>query len=375
MEQKNLSMSRDKIGKTTSLIGIIVNFFLAAGKILLGVLFANLSVLADGLNNLMDCGSSIVSMVSFKLSSKPVDKEHPYGHERVEYVCSMAVAFLILVVAFETIVESVEKIITPTNVEFSILIVVVLALSILIKLGLFIFYRSVAKKIDSDILKATATDSITDCIATFVVLVSVLLNRFAALNVDGYAGVFVALFIGYSAIGIIKEIFSKLIGQAPDAELVADIKRRILTYPGVLGVHDLSVYSYGPNKHFASAHIEVDAKVDVLISHELVDAIEKSFADETGIILTGHLDPIIVDDERVNELKLKVENLIKGMCKEYSIHDFRVVFGENRTNVLFDVSVPYDDLHNKDKIKRQIEESIKTIDDKLCAVLTIEPIS
>lgn len=375
MKQDSVKIDRDKVGKITSLIGIVVNFFLAIGKILLGALFANVSVLADGLNNLMDSGSSVVSMISFKLSSKPVDKEHPYGHERVEYICSMVVAFLILVVAFETIVESVSKIINPATLEFSILIVVVLVLSILIKLGLFVYYRAVAKKIDSDILRATATDSVTDCIATSVVLISVLLNKFVGVNIDGYAGVFVALFIGYSAIGILKEIFSKLIGQAPDAEFVADIKRRILTYPGVLGVHDLSVYSYGPNKHFASAHIEVDAKVDVLISHELVDAIEKSFADETNIILTGHLDPIIIDDERVNELKAKVETIIKAIDEQYAIHDFRVVFGENRTNVLFDVSVPYDALQDKEKIKRQIEEDIKTIDQKLFAVITIEPIS
>lgn len=369
-QEKN---NRNEVGKSTSIIGILVNSFLAVGKIVLGIISGAISVLADGLNNLTDCGSSIISTVSFKLSSKPADKEHPYGHERIEYVCSLAVAFLILLVAFETIMESINKIITPIGVDFSIALVLVLALSILAKLCLFVYYRAVAKKINSDILKATATDSLTDCISTFVVLVSLCLYKFTGVNVDGYAGILVAAFIAYSAVGILKEMFSKLIGQAVDEQMLLEIKGKIMTYPGVLGVHDLSVYSYGPNKYFASAHIEVDANVDVLVSHELVDFIEKSFIEDTNIVLTGHLDPIVVDDERVNELKEKIEVIIKGIDESFTIHDFRVVFGENRTNVLFDVAVPYSVIENKNQIKHTIEERIKTLGEQYYAVITVEP--
>jgi len=364
---------RNRKGKIASLIGIIVNLLLAGGKITLGVITGAISVLADGLNNLTDCGSSVISNISFRLSSRPADKEHPYGHERIEYVCSMAVAFIILLVAFETAKESITKIISPETLNFSIIAIVVLGCSVLAKIGLFLYYKHTAKLIDSDILKAASIDSLTDGIATSVVIITLLVSEFTGFNIDGYAGVLVALFIAYSAIGILREIFSKLIGQAPDAELVAKIKDKINSYPNVLGVHDLSVYSYGPNKYFASAHIEVDANVDVLVSHELVDAIEKDFAESTNIILTGHLDPIVTDDIRVIELKQKVETAVKNLNENFSVHDFRMVFGENNTNVLFDVAVPYENFGDKEKIKADLECRLKQIDSKYTAVITIEP--
>jgi cation diffusion facilitator family transporter len=364
---------RNRKGKVASLIGIIVNLLLAGGKITLGVITGAISVLADGLNNLTDCGSSVISNISFRLSSRPADKEHPYGHERIEYVCSMAVAFIILLVAFETAKESITKIISPETLNFSIIAIVVLGCSVLAKIGLFLYYKRTAKLIDSDILKAASIDSLTDGISTSVVIITLIVSKFTSFNIDGYAGVLVALFIAYSAIGILREIFSKLIGQAPDAELVAKIKDKINSYPNVLGVHDLSVYSYGPNKYFASAHIEVDANVDVLVSHELVDAIEKDFAESTNIILTGHLDPIVTDDIRVIKLKQKVETIVKNLNENFSVHDFRMVFGENNTNVLFDVAVPYENFGDKENIKADLERIVKQIDSKYTAVITIEP--
>jgi len=364
---------RTILGEVASIVGIVVNILLAVGKMLVGALFGVISVLADGLNNLTDCGSSVVSMVSFRLSAKPADKEHPFGHERIEYICSLVVAFIILIVAFETAKESVAKILAPTEMTFSLVVIGVLAVSILAKLGLYFYYKGVSKKIDSSILEATAVDSLSDCISTLVVLVSFLISKFTGFNIDGYAGVLVALFIAYSAVGILKEVFSHLIGKAPDDELLANIKQKVLSYENVLGVHDLSVYSYGPNKYFASVHIEVDAKIDVLISHELVDHIEKDFLESTGIVLTGHLDPIITDDERVNSLKVKVEEIVRGVDERFSLHDFRMVFGENRTNVLFDVAVPYDTKLTKEEIKSILDEKIKAIDEKYCLVVTIEP--
>jgi len=365
--------NRVRQGNIASIVGIAVNILLAAGKIVAGVIFGVISVLADGLNNLTDCGSSIISMLSFKMSAKPADKEHPYGHERAEYVCSMSVAFIILLVAFETLKEAIAKIITPEGGDFSVWVIGTLAVSIVAKLGLFLYYRATAKRIESSILKASAADSLTDCVSTAVVLACAIVSKLTGFNADGYAGLLVALFIGYSAVGILRDTFSTLIGKAPDEELVREIKQRILSYPGVLGVHDLSVYSYGPNKYFASAHVEVDSCVDVLVSHELVDQIEKDFLQSTGIVLTGHLDPIVIDDERVTFLRGKVEQIVAGIDARLSMHDFRMVFGENRTNLIFDVAVPYDFKMDKDQIVKLIEAEVRLIDPTYCLVVTVEP--
>ncbi len=359
-------------GKIASLVGIVVNILLAAGKITVGTVFGVISVMADGLNNLTDCGSSVISMLSFKLSAKPADKEHPYGHERIEYICSLAVAFVIMLVAFETIKESFGKIFSSETMEFSYWAIAMLIASIVAKCCLFFYYNATAKKINSDILRATAADSLSDCVSTSVVLVSFLISRFAGVNVDGYAGILVSLFIAWSGIGILRETFSKLIGQAPDEEMIEGIKARVLAHPEVLGVHDLSVYSYGPNKYFASVHVEVDANVDVLVSHELVDEIEREFVEETNIIVTGHLDPIVIDDENVNALRKQVEEIAKNLCANFSVHDFRMVCGERRTNVLFDVAIPYGTEMSKAEIKAKIEEKIAEIDEKYCCIITIE---
>ncbi|MBQ8427853.1 MAG: cation transporter, partial [Clostridia bacterium] len=281
-----------------------------------------------------------------------------------EYVCSVLVAVVILMVAFETVKESLVKIFHSEALLFSFWAIGVLCASILVKCGLFFYYRTTAKKINSDILKAASMDSLTDCIATFAVLVSVILGKTTGLNIDGYAGVLVALFIAWSGIGILKETFSKLIGQAPDAELLKEIKDRVLSHEGVLGVHDVAVYSYGPNKYFASIHIEVDARVDVLKSHEMVDDIEREFAHETNVILTGHLDPIVTDDEEVNEMRQKTQAIVQGLDERFSIHDFRMVHGERRTNVLFDVAIPFDSKLQASEIKARLEEQISACDEK-----------
>ncbi|MBR2614888.1 MAG: cation transporter [Clostridia bacterium] len=369
MKNKN---NRVFLGKIASIVGIVFNLLLAGGKILMGVLFGAVSVMADGFNNLTDCGSSVISMISFKLSSKPADKEHPFGHERVEYICSMVVAFIILLIAFSVIKESIGKIINGSIMEFSYLIIAVLVGSILIKLGLFFYYRTVSKKINSDILKATSIDCLTDSISTGVVLISTVVFKVFNVNIDGYAGIFVALFIGFSGVSVLKETFSKLVGEVPDKELVEEIKTRILSREGVLGIHDLSVYSYGPNKFFASVHVEVDANVDVLASHELVDDIEKEFLEETNVVLTGHLDPIVVDDEEVNEMRIKMALVVKNINEEFSMHDFRMVKGERHTNILFDVAVPFGTKMTKEEIENLIKLELQKIDEKYRLVLTVE---
>ncbi|MBQ8372567.1 MAG: cation transporter [Clostridia bacterium] len=371
MEKTN-TQNRSLRGSIAGIVGIIVNILLAAGKIVVGSIFGLVSVVADGLNNLTDCASSIVSIVSFKLSSKPADKEHPYGHERIEYICSLSVAFLVLLVAFDTAREAIAKIITPENTVFSYWIIAVLGASIFAKLGLFLYYRAVAGKINSSILRASATDSLMDCVSTSVALVSFIISILSGFSVDGYAGVLVALFIAWSAIGILREIFSSLIGKAPDSEMLDDIRERIISYPGVLGVHDLSVYSYGPNKFFASVHIEVSSSVDVLVSHELVDEIERDFFENTNIVLTGHLDPIETDNDLVNELRMRVEQIVKGIDPAFSIHDFRMVTGERRTNVLFDIAIPFDATLSKEEIKGRVTAALLEIDARYCPIITVE---
>jgi cation diffusion facilitator family transporter len=370
--QKNNAKQRTFLGNVASFVGIGVNLLLAIFKILVGSIFGVISLLADGLNNMTDCGNSIISLVSFKLSSRPADKEHPFGHERIEYICSMVVAFLILIVAFDTAKESIGKIISPTAIDFSYLVVIVLAVSILAKLCLFFYYKATAKKIDSTILNASAVDCLTDCLSTFIVAVCVFIEKFFAISLDGYAGVIVALFIAWSAVGILREIFSKLIGQAPSEELLTEIKTKIKSYDGVIDVHDLSVYCYGPNKYFASAHIEVDASVDVLVSHELIDDIERDFVNTTNIVLTGHLDPIVTNNAETNALKEEVIKIVKGIDNRFSIHDFRVVYGQNHTNVLFDIAIPFDTEIKKREIAVLVKEKISLLNEKYVAVITVE---
>ena len=363
---------REKSGKIASIVGILANIVLALSKIIVGALFGVISILADGLNNLTDCGSSIMSLISFKLANKPADREHPFGHQRVEYVFSMAVAFLILMIAFELLKESISTIISPSTVNFSFLIVGVLIFSILVKFGLYFYNTMVAKKINSELLKATAIDSLSDCISTSTVLVALGVGKLTGFNLDGYAGILVALFVGYAGFGIFKETMSHLVGKAPDKEMVDSIKERILSYKEVFGIHDLNVYCYGPNKYFASVHIELDATIDVIESHEIVDVIEQDFFENTNIVLTGHLDPIVVHDEKVNELRIKVAKLVTDIDSSFSIHDFRMVEGPNNTNLIFDIAVPYECVLCDKEIKDILDIKIQTLGNNYKLVVKIE---
>ena len=370
MEEK--LQQREKYGKIASVIGIIFNVVLAGAKIAVGSIFGALSILADGLNNLSDCGSSVMSLVSFKLANKPADEEHPFGHERIEYVLSMAVAFVILIIAFELLKESITKIINPEQMEFSYLIIGVLVGSIVIKIGLFIYNRAIARRLNSEILKATAIDCLSDSIATSVVLIGMIISKVFAISLDGYIGVIVALFIGFSGVNILKETMSYLVGKAPEREVIDSIKDRILAHEEVFGIHDLSVYCYGPNKYFASVHIEMDATVEVLESHEIVDRIEQEFLDNTNIVLTGHLDPIVVDDEEVNIMRRKVSECVKSIDERFSIHDFRMVKGPQKTNLIFDVAVPYNIKSTDMEIKAQLVEKIAMLGKYYNLVVKIE---
>ncbi|MBR3885129.1 MAG: cation transporter [Clostridia bacterium] len=369
---KKTEKSRDYIGKKVSIIGLISNLFLAVGKIVVGAISGLISVTADGLNNLSDCGSSAVSFVSFKMSSKPADKEHPYGHERIEYISSMVVSFLILIIAYELVAESIAKIISPVAINISIVVLITLVASIAIKCLMYFYYKHNAKIINSELLKASAIDSLSDCISTSIVLVSTIVSKFTKFNIDGYAGLVVAVFIAIAGIKILKEVISKLIGQAPDNEIFENIKSRILNHPEVLGIHDLNVYSFGPNKYFASVHIELDAKTESLTAHEMIDDIEREFINETNIVLTGHHDPIVTDDEEVNSMRKKVSKLVLKIDKSFSMHDFRMVKGPNKTNVIFEIAVPFETTIKEDDIIETLKQNIEKIDKKYIPVIIVE---
>ena len=352
---------RERKGKIASAVGIVLNFLLAASKMTIGFFTGLVSVFADGVNNLSDCGSSVISLVSFRIASKPADKEHPFGHQRVEYIASMVISLIVFVLAFELLRESVGKIIEGVAPAVELAALLVLIASFAVKAGMFIFYRSVGRKINSDVLKAAATDSACDCLATAAVFIGLIIAKFAAVPADGYAGVIVALFIAWQGIGIFRDATSKLLGQAPDPEMIADIRRRVLAGEGVLGLHDLHVYSYGPDKFFASVHIEMDAKVPVLVAHERIDEIERQFAEETNVLLTGHLDPIVTDDEAANELRGRVKEGLSALDESFGLHDFRIVRGEKISKVIFDVTVPYDCKKQDGEVLEEIVRMVRQL--------------
>ena len=303
---------RAAYGTLAGAVGIVLNILLAVGKIVVGTLFGALSVTADGFNNLTDCGSNVVSVIGFKVAEKPADKEHPYGHQRMEYIAAMIVAFIVLVVAVELAIESVGKLITPEESEFSIATIVVLAASVLVKLWMFFFNRLLAKKISSPALKATATDSISDSAATLAVIVALIISHFTSVDLDGVMGLVVAILIAVAGIGIFRSTLSRLLGEAPDKEVVEGIKDRVMSYQGVVGLHDLNVHSYG-KKLYASVHVEVDSRLSITEGHELADEIERDFAANTEIVMLVHIDPVAVDDpiaDRYREMTLGVVRAI-----------------------------------------------------------------
>ena len=369
---QNEQKTRSRAGKIASAVGIFVNLILAVAKMSVGAIFGIISIVADGLNNLTDCASSLLSLLSFKLSRKPADKEHPFGHERIEYVFSMVVAFIILFVSFETAKESFNKILFPEGAEFSYVALLILIGSIFVKCTLYLYYRRTAKRINSQMLSAAAADSLGDCVSTAGVLISLIVSKLSGVDIDGYAGIFVALFIAWTGIGVLRNAFSYLIGRAPDEEMIANIKERILAYDGVLGVHDILVYSYGPSKYYASVHIEVDASVDVLVSHELVDLIERDFALNTSVMLTGHLDPIIVDDERVNTLRGRLDSFVKALDGRFSIHDFRMVRGPRHTNLIFDLVIPFEMSGQTKELKQRIDQRVQFEGKQYFTVITFD---
>lgn len=362
---------RDKYGMLSGAVGVFFNILLFGAKIAAGLLSGSVSMVADALNNLTDAGSSVITFIGFKLAAKPTDREHPFGHGRMEYVTGLIVSMLIFLVGFELIRSSAEKLFSGSDMQFSYPLVIVLGCSILVKLYMFAYNSVTAKKINSAAMRATALDSITDCFATLAVLISVLLNKFLGWQVDGIAGIIVAVFILCTGIKSAKETIGLLVGDAPDPEYVREIEKTVLSSPCVLGVHDLMVHSYGPGRQIISLHAEVSADSDILTAHDNIDNIERELEKKFKCIAVIHMDPV-VKDERTDRERKVVEDIVKGVNPRFSIHDFRMVEGPTHTNLIFDVEVPPEFNGDNAKITKEINEKVKQTDEKYNAICQIE---
>ena len=362
---------RTAYGKLSSTVGILCNLLLFLGKILVGTLCSSVSITADAVNNLSDASSSIISLLGFKMGSKPADREHPYGHARYEYLSGLMVALLILVIGVELFQSSLDKILHPSPVAFSWVSVVVLAVSILVKLWMALFNRSMGRAISSQTLEATAADSRNDVISTTAVLAAALLSHFTSWELDGWMGLAVALFILYSGFGLVKDTLDPLLGRAPDPELVQGIQKKILSYPGVLGTHDLMIHDYGPGRQFGSVHVEMAAEEDVLASHDVIDNIERDFLEQEHLNLIVHLDPIVTADSAVSELRSWISQQVRTIHPDLTIHDLRIVPGPTHTNVIFDCVVPYG-VGSNEEIKERISSLVRQQYPTYYCVITID---
>lgn len=363
---------RDKCGRVAGAVGIITNFLLFLMKIIVGTVFHSVSITADAVNNLTDSGSSVVTLVGFKMAGKPADEKHPFGHARIEYLSGVIVSFIVIFLGLQLGMTSVEKIITPEENALTPVALIVLVVSILAKLWQCLFYRKVGRMIKSESVEATSKDSRNDVIATSVVLLGAVITMLTGVNLDGYMGAAVALFIVFSGVQLTISTADPLLGQAPDGALVQTITEKILSYPGIIGMHDLAVHNYGVGRCFASAHCEVDAKNDILVSHDLIDNIERDFSRDLGIHMVIHLDPVIVGDARTDALHRKVQSLVTALYPTVTIHDFRVIWGVTHSNIVFDAAVPFAVKDSDAVVTQKLEKEIQKLDPNYRTVVTID---
>ena len=363
---------RDKCGRVAGAVGIVTNFLLFLMKIIVGTVFHSVSVTADAVNNLTDSGSSVVTLIGFKMASKPADEKHPFGHARIEYLSGVIVSFIVIFLGLQLGMSSIEKILTPEENALTPVALVVLVISILAKLWQCLFYRKVGCMIKSESVEATSKDSRNDVIATSVVLLGAVITMLTGVNLDGYMGAAVALFIVFSGVQLTISTADPLLGQAPEGELVQTITEKMLSYPGIIGMHDLAVHNYGVGRCFASAHCEVDAKNDILVSHDLIDNIERDFSRDLGIHMVIHLDPVIVGDARTDALHCKVQSLVTALYPTVTIHDFRVIWGVTHSNIVFDAAVPFAVKDSDAVITKKLEAEIQKLDPDYRTVVTID---
>ncbi len=363
---------RAKYATLAGVTGIILNVLLFIGKLVMGILSLSVAIIADAFNNISDAGSSIVTLLGVRLSNKPVDKAHPLGHGRYEYICGFIVDMLIILVGFELFKSSIEKIIDPVNPSVGNATFIILAASILVKIWLFVFYRKIGNRIHSSPVKAASADSLTDCIATTLVLASATIARIWGISIDGWAGILVAAFILFTGLKAAKETIDLLLGSTPDPAFVQSIYAFVKDYQGVVGIHDVMVHDYGPGRQIVSFHAEVPSDCDINLAHEEIDRMERDMHAQFGCIVTVHLDPIVVGDPLVDELRTLAEREAKGVHAELSIHDFRMTKGETQINLIFDLVLPVDcPLCSKDA-ERQVSERIKAVRPDCACVIKVE---
>jgi len=349
---------RESYGIMCGSVGILLNILLFSGKFFAGGVSNSIAITADAFNNLSDAASSLVTLLGFKLSGKKPDLDHPFGHGRIEYLSGLIVSGVIIVMAYELVKSSITKIIHPTAVDFSVLSVFILIASILVKLYMTYYNRRIAKKINSAAMSATAIDSLSDSLATSVVLLATIFAKLTGIQIDGYCGVLVGLFILYSGINAAKETISPLLGTPPDDEFVDKIRQIVLSYDGVIGIHDLIVHDYGPGRVILSLHAEVPASGDILVMHDMIDNIETRLHTELNAVAVIHMDPIVTDDDEVNKLNEMTRSIVNAIDETLSIHDFRIVRGPTHTNLLFDVAAPFQCQTSDDELKEQICKEI-----------------
>lgn len=364
---------RSSVGRLSGIVGILCNLLLSAGKLFTGIVSGSVSITADAMNNLSDATSSVVTLVGFKLAEQPADEDHPYGHARFEYLSGLAVAALIVIIGFELGKTSLEKILNPTSITFSIPVLLILIGSILVKLWMCLFNRYLGKYIQSGALLATAADSRNDVIATGAVLLATVIEHFTGLQVDGWMGIAVALFILYSGASMAKDTISPLLGEAASPELQRGIIEILKTEPWVLGYHDLMIHDYGPGQRFGSLHVEMDQKKSPLQCHERIDNLERKCLQELGVHLVIHYDPVVIGDPVVDATREQVKHILSGIDPHISIHDFRMVQGDDHTNVIFDLALPSALRGQEKQIRSAVESGLSEKNgSKFFAVITFD---
>ena len=375
VENKDLPelKKRERYGIVSGIVGILCNIILSVSKFFIGVLSNSVSIMADGINNLSDASSNIVTILGAKLANKPVDAEHPFGHGRMEYISALVVAFLIFLMGFELGKSSIEKIINPQEVTFSIVSLVVLILSIVVKLWLAGFNGKIFKKTNNVNAKAVKQDSLNDCLATSAAIVALLISSFTDfIYADGIIGLIVAFVVILAGVGILNDIVGNLLGKAPDPELVKSIEELMLKEKWIYGVHDLIIHDYGPGRIIASAHAEVPCDADILEVHEVIDRVEKEINSKLKIVMCIHMDPIAVNDENINRYKKIISEVIEEYDKDFKFHDFRIVEGKNQTNVIFDLVIPHKYEKANDVILKELRAKVKEKKKEINLVVTIE---
>ncbi|MBD5463999.1 MAG: cation transporter [Lachnospiraceae bacterium] len=365
---------RQLYGMLCGAVGIALNVLLFLMKFIAGQLSGSIAITADAFNNLSDAGSSIITLVGFKMAGQKPDSQHPFGHGRIEYISGLLVSVIILLMGVELLKSSIDKMLHPEVIDASPLVLVILVVSICVKLYMFLYNSRISKKIDSAAMMATAKDSISDSVSTMVVLITALLAYFMGVKADGWCGILVALFVIWTGIGAMKDTVGPLLGQPPEPEFVKHIEDIIMEYKnqGVLGLHDLVVHNYGPGRVMLSVHVEVPSTGDILALHDMIDLIEHRLAHDLNCSAVIHMDPVCVNDELTNHIKHKIEEIVAGMEGNVRFHDFRIVHGPTHTNLIFDVVVPYDYVMSDEEVISYMEKQIKEMNENYFAVIDVD---